>query len=101
MGIVVVWRDNEGWGVERVQNFVPNMVSFIITSGRKHWYGVGAYVLHNNLPRTKRIRQALECGPKGMRKLLVGDLNAYLSNPRYQREEQVATVLAGYGMTDQ
>ena len=36
-----------------------------------------------------------------MRKLLVGNLNACLANPRDQREEQLATVLAGYGLTDQ
>ena len=35
-----------------------------------------------------------------MRKMLFGDLNTYLENPRYQREEQVATVLVGHGLTD-
>ena len=77
------------------------MVSFIIKSGRKRWYGVRAYVPPNNLPKTNWISQALEYGPKGMRMLLVGDLNACLANPRDQREEKPVTVLAGYGLTDQ
>ena len=32
-----------------------------------------------------------------MWKILVGDLNACLENPRYKREEQLASVLAGHG----
>ena len=84
-----------------MRNVGPNVVSFIITLGRKCWYGVGAYVPPNNLPTINWIRQELECRTKGMRKLLVGDLNACLENPRDQREEQLATALAGYGLTDQ
>ena len=84
-----------------MRNFGPNVVSFIITSGRKRWYGVGAYVPPNNLPMINWIRQALEYGPKGTRKLIVGDLNVCLENPRDQQEEQQATVLAGYGLTGQ
>ena len=86
-GIAIVWKGAEGWGVEGLLNFGPNVVSFIIKSGRKRWYGVRAYVPPNNLPKTNWISQALEYGPKGMRMLLVGDLNACLANPRDQREE--------------
>ena len=84
-GIAIVWRDAEGWGVEGVRNFGPNVVSFIIKLGRKRWYGVRAYVQPNDLPTIKLIRRALECRPKGMGKLLVGNLNACLENPRDQR----------------
>ena len=77
------------------------MVSFIITPGRKSWYGVGAYVPPNDLPMINWVRQALECGPKGMGNLLVGDLNSCLENLRDQREEKPATVLVGNGLTDQ
>ena len=87
--------------VEGVWNFGPNVASFIITSGRKRWYGVGAYVPPNNLPTINWIRQLLEYGPKGTRKLLVGDLNVYLKNMRDQQEEQLSAVLAKYGLTGQ
>ena len=91
----------EGLGVEGVRNFGPNVVSFIITSGQKCWYGVGAYVLPNNLPTINWIRQALERGQKGIRTLLVGDLNACLENPSNQRKEVLATVITGYGLMGQ
>ena len=84
-----------------MRKFGPNVVSFIITSRRKRWYRVRAYVLPEDLPTINWIRQELECGKKGMRKLLVGDLNACLENTRYQWEEQLVTVLAGYDLTDQ
>ena len=78
-----------------------NVVIFIITLGQKLWYSVRAYVPPNDLPTINWIRQALEYGSKGMRKLLVVNLNICLANPRDQREEQLATVLAGYGLTKQ
>ena len=95
-GITIVWRDAEGWGVEGVRSFGPNMVIFIITSGRKRWYGVGAYVTTNKLPTINWIRKALDCGPKGMGILLFGDLNACLEISRDQREDKLATVLVGH-----
>ena len=84
-GITIVWRDAEGWRVEGVRNFGPNVVSFMITSGRKCWHGVGTYVIPKYLPTTNWIRKSLECGPKGMSKLLVGNLNTCLENTRDQR----------------
>ena len=82
----------EGWGVDGVQRFRPNMVIFIITLVWKIWYGARDYVPHNNLPTVHWVTQALAW---------VGDLNACRENPRDQREEQLATVLVGYGLTDQ
>ena len=57
-------------------SFGPNVVSFIITSGRKRWYGVRAYIPPNDLTTVHWITQALSCRPEGVRKLLVGNLNA-------------------------
>ena len=77
------------------------MASFIITSGKKRWYGAGDYVPPNDLHMINCIRKPLEYRPNGIRKLLVGNLNDCLENPRDQREEQLATVLARYFLTDQ
>ena len=50
---------------------------------------------------TNWIRQVLECGTKGTRNLLVSNLKTCMENPRDQWEEQLATVLTGYGLTEQ
>ena len=77
------------------------MVIFIITSGRKHWYVVGAYVLPNDLTMVHWITETIGCGPEGLGKLLVVNFNDCLENLRDQSEEQVATFLARHGLTDQ
>ena len=88
-------------GVEVVCIFGPNVVIFIITSGRKRWYGIRAYVPPNGLWRVHCIRQAFTCGLEGMGNLISGDLNAYLENPRDQQEEQLTTDLAVHVLTYQ
>ena len=81
--------------------FGPNVVSFTVMSGRKRWYVVRAYVPPDNLPAVQQITHALACGPEGVRKLLVGNLNNCLAHPRDQREEHLAIVIVGHGLTDQ
>ena len=61
------------------------MVSFTVTLGRKRWYVVGAYVPPNDLPAVHRITHVLACGPEGMDKLIVSNLNACLAHPGDQR----------------
>ena len=47
VGVAVVWREAAGWKVEGTANFVPNVVIFLLMSGVRQWYVVGAY-LHPN-----------------------------------------------------
>ena len=84
-----------------MRNFGPNVVSFIITLGRKQWYVVGYYMPPNNLPTVYWITKPLACGPKGVGELILGELNAYLEDLRDQREEQLVTVLVVHLLTDQ
>ena len=77
------------------------MLSFTVTSGQKRWYVVGAYVPPNNLPAFHQIAHALTCGIYVVGKLLVGNLNAYLSHPRDQLEEYLVTFIAIHGLSDQ
>ena len=73
------------------------MVSFTITTGWKRWYVFGAYVLPNDQPAVYRVVQALVQRTVGAGNLLVGYLNDYLVQPRDQREEDPATVIADHG----
>ena len=100
-GISIVWMKEWVWEVEGLHLFGPNLVSFTVTSGKKRWYVVGAYVPPNNFLAVQRITYELAFGTEGLGKMLVGDLNACLSNPRNQREEHLATVIAGHFLTDQ
>ena len=74
------------------------MVSFTVTLVWKGWYIVGAYVPPNNLPAVHKITHALACGPEGVRKMLVGDLNTCLAHPSDQRKEYLETIIASHGL---
>ena len=83
-GISIVCREEEVWEVEGAQSFVPNMVSFTVTSVQKRSYIIGSYMPPNDLLSVHHITHALTCGPEGVGKLLVGDLNACLAHIRDQ-----------------
>ena len=59
--------------MESIVNFGPNMESFLLTSGLRRWYIVGAYVPPHDAPDVQRIKQVLEVDLKGMEIILLGD----------------------------
>ena len=97
-GVSVVWRGHAGWQVEEIVSFGRNVASFLLTSGLRRWYIVGAYVPPNETPAIRCIKQVLEEAPKGMEVILLGDPIVRLREPRDAREEELATALADSGM---
>ena len=101
--ILTVWRVDTGWQVDGIFNFGPNMASFLLMSGSRIWYIVGAYMPPNNTPAVHCAEQALEASPIGMEVILLGDLNSPLPELRGAREEDLAMALVDSGtvnMTD-
>ena len=96
----MVWREEEGWQVEVTVNFVPNMVSLLLTSGARRWYVVWAYVPPNNGPAVHCVEQALKSAPKGVEVILLGDNNVWMIDPRDEREEDLEMALANCGLVD-
>ena len=47
------------WQVERIVNFGPNVAIFLMTSGTRRCYLVGAYVPPHDAPDLHHIKQAL------------------------------------------
>ena len=77
------------------------MVSFTVTLGQKRWDIVRKYVPPNVQPEVHRVAQALTCGSEGVGNVLVGNLNACLSQPRDQREEELVIVIVMHGLSEQ
>ena len=48
-----------GWQVEGIFNLGPNVARFLLPSGSRIWYVVGAYVPPHDVPDIHRIEQAL------------------------------------------
>ena len=70
-----------GWKVEGIFNLSPNVASFLLISGLRRWYVVGAYTPQYDVPAVHRIEQALEVATKVMEIILLGDLNIRLREP--------------------
>ena len=41
-GIAVVWQRDNGWQLHTMTNYEPNLISFMLTTGWKRRYVVGA-----------------------------------------------------------
>ena len=50
-----MWREKAGWQVEGIDNYVLNVVIFLLTTGRQRWYVVGAYMPPNDAPNVARV----------------------------------------------
>ena len=81
----MVCTEAVGWQVEGKVNFGPNVVSFLLMSGPRQWYVVGAYVTLNNEPVVHCVEQELKAAPKGVEVIILGDLNVRPRNPHKYR----------------
>ena len=76
------------------------MVSFTIKTGRKLWYVDREYMPINNQPQVHWVEQAQASISVGVETLLVGKLNALLSQPQDQCKEDLTTDIVNYGLVD-
>ena len=95
-GIEVVWQEETGYNVERIENYGPKVVSFSITSGTGRGYVVGVYVPSNYVSVVHWVDQAMVAKMKGLGTILMWDLNIRLEKPRNEREEELAMALANH-----
>ena len=86
--------------MDNTASFVLNVVSFLLTSGSRRWYVVGAYVPPNNRSSVHHMEQALKAAPTGLELILMGYLNAPLGEPCDEREEDLETALADRGLVN-
>ena len=70
------WLWDKGWKLEGMVNYGPNVVSFMLKTGWKQWYAVGAYITPSEQPEVRRVEQSLERCPAQTERLLVRDLNS-------------------------
>ena len=64
--IAVAWQEEEGCQFKGMENFGPNVVSFLLTLGGRGWYVIRAYMPSNGVPVVHWIYQALVSNPKGV-----------------------------------
>ena len=76
------------------------MLSFWLTTRRRRWYVIGAYVPTNDEPNIAQVEEALENTVKGVEVILIGHLNVSLREPCGVQEEELVMVVRACGMYD-
>jgi len=101
-GVALFFRESRRWQVESIKRYGPNVISFEIAMGHARFGVVGAYVPPSDDDGTalEFVNQAMDGLPRGCQPLLLGDLNADLSNPRDGRAQAVAADMASHALED-
>jgi hypothetical protein len=98
-GVALIYRESEYWIVESVKHFGSDVISFQLATGQKRYSCVGGYIPPKDEPIIESIGKAFDSLPKGPR-ILLGDLNVNLNNPRNDRGLQIATMVEDLGLED-
>jgi exonuclease III len=98
-GVALIYRESEYWTVESVKRFGSDVISFQLATGQKRYSCVGGYIPPKDESTIESIGKAFDSLPKGPR-ILLGDLNVNLNNPRNDRGLQIATLVADLGLED-
>jgi hypothetical protein len=93
----LVYRQSEFWQVESIKQFGSNVISFQLVAGRKQISCVGGYIPPTVVSTIKFVNEAYNSLPRGP-KLVLGDLNTDLNNPRNEMATTVATSMADLGL---
>jgi hypothetical protein len=96
-GIALVYRQSAFWKVESIKQFGFNVISFQLVTGCNRISCVGGYIPPTDVSTIKFVNEAYNIPPRGP-KLVLGDLNADLNNPRNERPTTVATAMADLGL---
>ena len=99
-GVAIAFRHSKYWQVESIRMHGPNVVSAVLVTGFRRHPMIGAYIPPNDLTTLDFIDEAMERYKDSEDIILLGDLNADLSNPRDGRSAQVSDQMATYGFDD-
>ena len=83
-----------------MENYVPSMVSFLLTPGAWRWYVVGAYVPKNDVYVVHWLEQVMADKSKRVGTILLGELNTCLGEMINECTEDLATALSNHGLGD-
>jgi hypothetical protein len=101
-GVAIFYKDekNQGWHIEGVKAYGPNVIRAYLISGKTRRLLVGCYIPPgeedgSTLNAIDAATMNQDCPID-----LYGDLNAILESPRSIKEESIAAEMACLGMTD-
>jgi hypothetical protein len=84
-GIALYWKSDKLYKFKEWWVPGPNLITFVVVLGGKHYYNVGCYIPPTNLTMLAHIKAAWNKCPKGHIPILLGDPNIKLTSPRNKR----------------
>jgi len=98
-GIALFYRESDNFHIESPQRYGPNVICFVVVSGQKRWGCIGVYIPPEDRETLNYVVEALESLPRGIPKVLLGDLNVDLEHPDTggERSTEIATELESSG----
>jgi hypothetical protein len=98
-GVALIYRESEYWTVESVKRLGSEVISFQLATGQIRYSCVGGYIPPKHELIIESICKVFDSFLKGTR-ILLGDLNMNLNNPRIDRGLHIATIVADFGLED-
>ena len=99
-GVALFYRENNCFQVESVRRWGHNVISFVITTGKRRLGFLGAYVPPADTTTLPHLQKALDYVPDVFPTFLLGDLNVDLRAPGNERDAEIAAILAARGLQD-
>ena len=100
-GVAVLYEESKLYKVEEAKARGPNVMTFEVFTGSKHYFVVGGYIPPSETTgkTLQTIDRAMKGRPKGSIPIFLGDLNVNLDHPRNDKEIEVTEVIDSYGFS--
>jgi hypothetical protein len=95
----LVSKTSTQWHLESTRCHGPNVISCIFVHGTQRSPLIGVYLPPSNLDDLPFLTTALDRFPN-QTPILLGDLNVNLADPIGDRNQEVAALMAAYGLED-
>jgi hypothetical protein len=79
---------------------MPNLITFQLVTGDKHFYCMGVYIPPTDTMEVEDLWAAWGACPAGCTPLVLGDQNINFSDPRNKREELIVNLLDNINIVD-
>ena len=100
-GVAIFYRPSSLFAVEGFREYVPNVISFEVATGRRRWYIIRFYLAPDDARTIERVVTALGDQPRGTALVVAGGFNTDLGETASNgRGTDITAALTEAGVED-
>jgi hypothetical protein len=100
-GIALLWKENHlGYEVDWACIVMPSLLTFHLITGNEKFYCMSIYIPPIDTMGVDDLRASWEACPAGSIRIVLGDLNIDLRDPRNKQEELIVNLLYNINLID-